>query len=59
MEGTTRKTTSQEGEGFLNFLKPLMSFGLLLMKSVITQLAKNVLVPLGLMAAAAATDASI
>ena len=59
MEGTTRKTTSQEGGGFLNFLKPLMSFGLLLMKSVITQLAKNVLVPLGLMAAAAATDASI
>ena len=44
LKGTTRKITSQEG-GFLNFLRPLMTAGLPLMKSVLTPLAKSVLLP--------------
>ena len=47
LKGTTRKITSQEG-GFLNFLTPLITAGLTLMKSALTPLAKSVLVPLGL-----------
>ena len=47
--GTTRKIISQKG-GFLNFLRPLMTAGLPLMKSVLTTLSKNVLIPLGLSA---------
>ena len=47
LEGTTRKIAGQEG-GFLNFIRPLMTAGLPLMKSVLTPLAKNALVPLGL-----------
>ena len=47
LKGSTRKITSQEG-GFLNFLRPLMTAGLLLIKSVLTPLAKVVLIPLGL-----------
>ena len=43
----------------LNFLDPLMRVGLLLMKNVLTLLAKNVLIPLGLTAAASATNAII
>ena len=43
LKGTTRKITTQEG-GFLNFLRPLMTAGLSLMKSVLTPVA----VPLGL-----------
>ena len=39
---TTRKNTSQEGR-FLNFLRPIMTTGLPLMKSVLTPLAENVL----------------
>ena len=38
---TTRKKISQKG-GFLNFLTPLMTAGLPLMKSVLTTLSKNV-----------------
>ena len=34
IKGTTRKITNQEG-GFLNFLRPLMTVGLLLMKSAL------------------------
>ena len=34
LKGTTRKITTQEG-GFLNFLRPLMTAGLPLMKSVL------------------------
>ena len=46
--------------GFLGkLLGPLLKTGLLLMKSVITPLAKNVLIPLGLTAAASAADAGI
>ena len=36
-----------------------MTAGLLLMKSVMTPLGKSVLIPLGLIAAASATDAAI
>ena len=56
--GTTRKITSQEG-GFLNFLRPFMTAGLLLMKSVLTPLAKNVLLPSGLSAGMSAADTAI
>ena len=45
LKGTTTKSASQEGE-FLNFLRPLMAAGIPLMKSVLTPLAKNVLIPL-------------
>ena len=55
---TTRKVTSQEG-GLLNFLSPLMTAGLTLVKSVLTSLAKIVLLPLGLSAGMSATDAAI
>ena len=58
LKETTRKITSQEG-GFPNFLKPLMSVGLLLMKNVLTSLIKSVLVFLGLTAADSSTDATI
>ena len=46
--------------GFLGrLLGPLLRTGLPLMKSVIKPLAKSVLVPLGLIAAASAADARI
>ena len=57
-KGTTRNITSQEG-GFLNFLRPLMTAGLPLMKHVLTPLAKSVLIPLGLTVAAPVTDTAI
>ena len=50
LKGTTRNITSQEG-GLINFLRPLMTAGLPLMKSVLTPLAKNALLPSGLSAA--------
>ena len=50
---------SQSG-GFLGrLLGPLLKTGLLLMKNVVKPLAKRVLIPLGLTAAASATDAAI
>ena len=58
LKGTTRKITSQE-VGFLNFLRPLMTAGLPLMKNVLTPLAKNVLLPFGLSARMSAADAAI
>ena len=48
-KGTIRKINSQEG-GFLNFRRPLMTTGLPLMKSALTQLAKSLLIPLALSA---------
>ena len=46
--------------GFLGkFLDPLLKTGLPLIKNVITPLEKNVLIPLGLTAAASAADAGI
>ena len=54
-KGTTVKVISQKG----GFLGPLMKVGLPLMKNVLRQSAKNVLMPLGLTAAASAIDAAI
>ena len=54
----TRKISSPKG-WFLNFVRPLMSVGLPLMKNVLTPSAKSYLVPLGITAAASATDAVI
>ena len=46
--------------GFLGkLLGPLLKTGLPLVKNVITPLAKSVLIPLGLTAAASAADAGI
>ena len=58
LKGTTRKFTSQEG-GFLKFLRPLLTAGVPLMKSVRTPLTKSVLLPLGLSAEISAADAAI
>ena len=44
---------------FFNFLRPLMSVDLPLMKNVLTPLAKNVLLPLWVTTAASAADAAI
>ena len=49
----------QLGEFLVRHLRPLLKTGLLLMKSVIKLLAKNVLIPLLLTAAASAADAGI
>ena len=49
---------SQEGE-FLIFLRPLMTEGLPLMESVLTPLAKSVLLSLGLSAGMSAVDVAI
>ena len=49
---------SQKG-GFLNFLRPLVTAGLPLMKSVLTPLANSVLLPFGLSAAMSATYGAI
>ena len=51
LKGTTNKISSQK-RGFLNFLRPLMTADLPLMKSVLTPLAESVL----LSAAASATE---
>ena len=58
LKGTIIKITNQEGE-FFNFLRPLMTAGLPLMKSVLNPLTKMVLIPLGLITAASATDTAI
>ena len=58
LKETNKEITSPEG-GFVNFLKPLMSVGLALMKIVLKPSTKNVLLPLGLAELMAATDALI
>ena len=58
LKRTTRKITSKEG-GFLNFLRPLMTAGIPLMKSVLAPLAKSVLLPFGLSVVISVKDASI
>ena len=58
LKGLTTKVTSQEGE-FLNFLRPLITAGLQLMKNVLTPLAKSVLILLRLSAKMSAADAAI
>ena len=57
LKAIARKVTCQEG-GFLNFLKPLMTAGLPLMKNVLSPLAKNGLLPFGLSAGMSAADAA-
>ena len=54
-----RKALVQSGAFFGRLLGPLLKTGLPLMKSVIKPLAKSVLIPLGLTAAASAADAGI
>ena len=58
LKRTTRKITSKEG-GFLNFLRPLMTAGIPLMRSVLAPLAKSVLLPFGLSVAISVKDASV
>ena len=58
MRETTKNITSQEG-GFLNFLRSLMAASSPSMKNVFKPLAKSILIPLGITAAASATDAAI
>ena len=58
LKGTTKDITCQEGV-FLNFVRPLMTTALPLMKNKLILLTKSVLVPLGLTAAASATDKAI
>ena len=58
LKETTRKITSQEGR-FLNFLRRLMPASLPLMRNIVTPSDTNVLMPLGLTAAALVTHASI
>ena len=57
LKGATRKISIQEA-GFLNFLRLSMTAGIPLIKNVLTPLAKGVLVPLGLTAAASTIDAA-
>ena len=58
LKETARKITSQEG-GFLNFLKPLKTAGLPLMKNVPMVLAKGIFIPLGLSAGMSAANAAV
>ena len=58
LKGTTRKITSQEG-WLIKFLRPLITAGLPLMQSVITPIAKTILLPLGLSAGISTADAAI
>ena len=58
LKGITTKIVSQKG-GFINFLKPLITAGLSLMKNVLTPLAKSVLISLALSAGMPAADAAI
>ena len=57
LKATTRKISNQEG-GFLNFLRPLVTAGLPLVKRALTPLAKNLLLPLGLLGGMSAADVS-
>ena len=57
MEGATGKINQKRG--LFNFLAQLDRVTLSLMRSVLTPLAKSILVPLGLTAVASATDAAI
>ena len=59
LKGNTEKNISKERELLSNFLGPLMSVGLPLMKNVLRQLAKIVSLQLRLTAATSATDASL
>lgn len=58
LKGTTNKIISQK-RGFMNFFRLLMTTNLPLITNAFTSLAKNALQPLGLTAAASATDSAI
>ena len=58
IKGTNTKITSQE-KGFLNFLRPLITAGLPLIKIVLTSLVKSVLIPLVLSTEMSSADADI
>ena len=58
LKGITRKITNQEG-GFLNFIRPLMAADFPVTKSVLTSLAKIILLPSGLSAGISAADVAI
>ena len=58
LKETTRKIISQE-RGFLNFLRPLMTATLALMKCLLKPLAKRFLVPLELLATTSGTHAAV
>ena len=56
----TQSSKMMQSGGFLGkLLRPLLKAGLPLIKNVIKSLAKSVLIPLGLTAAASAADAGI
>ena len=56
----TQTSKMVQSGGYLGrLLSPLLKIGLLLIKNVIKPLAKSVLIPLGLTAAASAADAGI
>ena len=57
LKESTRRTTIQDEE-FLNFLKPLMTAGLPLMKNVLTPLAKYFLLLIGFLGAVSAANAA-
>ena len=57
-KGSTTKVTSQKG-GYVNFLRPLMTAGLPLNKSVLTRLAKSVVILLELSGEMSAAGAAI
>ena len=59
LKENTEKSIRKERELFSNFLGPLMSVGLPLMKNVLRQLAKIVSLQLWLTAATSATDTSL
>ena len=58
LKGATRKITSKE-EGFLNFLRPLLTASSPLMKSILTLFAKRFFILSGLSAGTSAADAAI
>ena len=58
IKGTNTKITSQE-KGFLNFLRPLITAGLPLIKIVLTSLVKSVLIPLVLSTEVSSADPDI
>ena len=59
MRGATKNIISEEGGLLSNLLGPLMEICLPLIKNKLTAVTKSVLIPLGLIAAASATDATI
>ena len=59
LKGTTTKLQQVKKEGFFNFLRPLMTAALQLMKCVITSFAKNVLLSLALSGGISAADVAI